>query len=1177
MNRLFRVLRTTLLVVLAVLLLLVFLVLFALNSSTLTSALLERGSQFVPGLSLTEVDGTLVDGLQANIRYATDTIIVSTGRSEVALDYSCLRNRTVCVETLHLALLEINLLPSDEPPPEPEVIELPAIDLPVAVKLPKLQVDQLRVLKDGAELYGLKKLTLDAAAENRIVSINELQATDPFCHYQVQGEVTLNGDYPLAVDVSCTAQNPAFPFTVAKVTANDSLAKLHIVVATTEGALQANLSAKIEPLQPTLPLQVDVQLEQPFTPPGVPADVQIVSANAHGEGTLENILLSADTQLETAQTQGPVTAHFEGEYKPDQLKVSTLTLQHAQGQINSNGILSLAPELHWQGESRILQFNLEPFVEAFPSTLKGRVGHDVRMADGNVMVAAQIQKLTGEVEKRPWQLDGSVNWQNQRLQVSDLRLNQAKNKATVNGFWQADKSRLQVKLAMEQLQELVPSLTGSVIGDLLLTGSLEQPAVKGKLSGSEINLGEQGLQTLIADLDWDSTRDSNNHIHLQADGIQLAPGFQAGGRLQLDGGFKDHQLTLAAEDSRGDKVQLECHGAFGSADVTKLAQKWLGDCGQLTLDVAHPDANQHWDLEQALQIELTDGSNVQLSPWCLRNQVAGGNASLCSKLPLRYQQGQLDEVELVGQQLPLAWAAPWLPEGLGLQGQLQLEASASMKANAALQASASINTDAAAVAIEVGQSQPLKVSLTEVMVSANTDGKQALAQWRLVTDKTGSTQGDVKMELDARTFSGEIQLENILVGPYAKPFLPEAKDEVAATVNGRVALAGSFDDPRINGEIKVSDGLVEMTMLPTPIRALNLDVELNNTRANVDGGFLIAEKEGQIDGFINWEQQPWNSEVHFRSGTLPYRYNDDISVEVAPDIVFSMAPGKASLVGNIHVPKARVYLKELPPSAVSVSPDVEIIKPSEELSKPSDDAPFELSTELMLTLGNDVLFEGFGLNTKVTGKLEVDQGDTGVMQANGVIRLVDGTYKAYGQDLTIREGDLIFIGDVENPQLRFAAVRNRLPDGIVVGIRVTGRARTPKIDLFSEPPMGQQAQFSYLLTGRAPNSESSGDPSQAAAEAALSMALSSQSTNTRQAGEKLGIEDLTITTESTENGSQVGLSGYITPDLMIRYGIGMFDAVNTITLNYRLRKNLFLEFVSGSANGVDLLYSFDRN
>ena len=91
------------------------------------------------------------------------------------------------------------------------------------------------------------------------------------------------------------------------------------------------------------------------------------------------------------------------------------------------------------------------------------------------------------------------------------------------------------------------------------------------------------------------------------------------------------------------------------------------------------------------------------------------------------------------------------------------------------------------------------------------------------------------------------------------------------------------------------------------------------------------------------------------------------------------------------------------------------------------------------------------------------------------------------------------------------------------------------------------------------------------------MALSSQSTNTRQAGEKLGIEDLTITTESTENGSQVGLSGYITPDLMIRYGIGMFDAVNTITLNYRLRKNLFLEFVSGSANGVDLLYSFDRN
>ena len=46
---------------------------------------------------------------------------------------------------------------------------------------------------------------------------------------------------------------------------------------------------------------------------------------------------------------------------------------------------------------------------------------------------------------------------------------------------------------------------------------------------------------------------------------------------------------------------------------------------------------------------------------------------------------------------------------------------------------------------------------------------------------------------------------------------------------------------------------------------------------------------------------------------------------------------------------------------------------------------------------------------------------------------------------------------------------------------------------------------------------------------------------------------------------------------MIRYGVGMFEAVNTITLNYRIRNNLYFEVISGKSNAVDLLWSFDRD
>ena len=54
---------------------------------------------------------------------------------------------------------------------------------------------------------------------------------------------------------------------------------------------------------------------------------------------------------------------------------------------------------------------------------------------------------------------------------------------------------------------------------------------------------------------------------------------------------------------------------------------------------------------------------------------------------------------------------------------------------------------------------------------------------------------------------------------------------------------------------------------------------------------------------------------------------------------------------------------------------------------------------------------------------------------------------------TDTDGDLIFIDDLENPQLRLSATRDNISDNVVVGVRVTGRARAPDITFFSIPEM----------------------------------------------------------------------------------------------------------------------------
>jgi translocation and assembly module TamB len=218
------------------------------------------------------------------------------------------------------------------------------------------------------------------------------------------------------------------------------------------------------------------------------------------------------------------------------------------------------------------------------------------------------------------------------------------------------------------------------------------------------------------------------------------------------------------------------------------------------------------------------------------------------------------------------------------------------------------------------------------------------------------------------------------------------------------------------------------------------------------------------------------------------------------------------------------------------------------------------------------------LETKLRGSLNVSQSSQGILRGDGTLRLEEGRYKIYGQRLLIRVGDIIFVGDIENPQLRLEAVREQTSSEGTVGLRATGPAQNPTIQLFSDPEMADQLKLRFLLTGSVEEQSLEGiDPEVAAAEAALGFILDSQIGGklTRRAGSVLGVENLKISALSGDNGTQLGVSGYLTPKLLVRYGVGVFDSINSLTLQYELRKNLYLEAISSDTHAVDLLWIFD--
>ncbi len=77
----------------------------------------------------------------------------------------------------------------------------------------------------------------------------------------------------------------------------------------------------------------------------------------------------------------------------------------------------------------------------------------------------------------------------------------------------------------------------------------------------------------------------------------------------------------------------------------------------------------------------------------------------------------------------------------------------------------------------------------------------------------------------------------------------------------------------------------------------------------------------------------------------------------------------------------------------------------------------------MVNIGKDVRLDAFGLKARLEGALKVVQDSRG-LGLNGQINIPSGRFHAYGQDLIVRKGQLLFSGPADQPLLNLEAIRN---------------------------------------------------------------------------------------------------------------------------------------------------------
>ncbi len=1047
-----------------------------------------------------------------------------------------------------------------EPPTRdgPLVIEPPTVALPLDMAIEGITLMDA-ALEQGGVTRRLDRLQLAGDLTGQRLSLAQLEVSAPPGRADVSGQVTMTDEWPLnlSFDISANDLHELGQQRLRGVVSG-SLADLGLR-AQASGGVDAELSATAAVLSPDIPWTVSLRSSAVQWPLREEPVARATDLTVSGEGDITNYRLDLATALDGPDIPaGRWQLGLAGD--PEGARIEELKGQLLQGQLGVSGRVGWAPNLSW--DLSLEATGLEP----------GRWRE--ALADTRLSTRAQV---AGAVESDGWRLDAAVasleaSWQQQRLTAS------GSVRRRLDGSWQVDElvarsgdNRLRLDgsvgeqwdltagLALSRLGQLAPELRGRVEGELAVTGERQLPSVQGGLTADGLAWRDLRLNSGELSVQVDRLMQKPSDISLALSGLSRDDAPLGSVALSLSGTRGDHRLELTASglprSMAGDVTVV------GGLDPEGDTVSWTGriDSGRLAL----PDGE--WRLASGAPLSLGLGPlTVDLGRHCWQRD----QARLCLREPATWgPQGRRLVAELAS--FPLQDLDAFLPETTAFEGNLDATISADWPTSERPTVSVSANARQGSVTLSPPDElqEPLVLDYERLDFGVELDPAGAEVRLDLASQELGT--GEARINVDpygeTQAIRGPVRLNGLRLAPL-QSFLP-ALDELAGRVSVDGELSGSLTRPGFNGQIRLADGTVAVSGLSVPITAIAVTANLAGNRARIDGSLRAGKGKAQVSGDIDWADGLSGS-VALTGKGLEFGYLPIVRrLSLDPDLQLSFGAEAIELTGRLGVPSGRFVIGDLPEGSVSVSRDAVMVGDDDQIAEPGG---LTLRSKVNLVLGDDVRFKGMGAEGRLTGALTLRQIGAAGTEANGEIRLVDARYEAYGQKLAVRTGRFVFAGPIGQPRLDIEAVRDT--GEVIAGLRITGSAQQPEVTVFSEPPMAQADALTYLLTGSGPG-KGAGSDQELLAKAAVSLGVFGGDQLGKAMANQLGVEDFRLRASGSGEDTQVRVSGRITPNLVVSYGVGVFRPENTFTARYQLTRRFFLEAVTGLDSALDVFYS----
>lgn len=1052
--------------------------------------------------------------------------------------------------------------PLDSPWP---LASLPQVAMPMPIFVDNLQLSDSQ-LQLGDRTDNFASIHLQGNYIDYLLAVDLLQVTHDYGQITVDGDITLSAHYPMALQVEATIDNiaelPSLSQQTLELNLSGDLQRLQLTAAG-QGHINLALEGEIDLADPELPYQLKLTSEQLMWP----LDAPLYRAQA----------ITLETAGSLSQQQAKVNGHVLTPYHPmlqldaqlshseQTVTISQLAIISDMGNLQALGSVGYGDEIRWDlaitsDSLQLASLTLDNETTLPNTNISGSLISQGSVAAKQWQVAIREAALQGQIDQYPLRVEGDVNlnhlWQ---LNANRLVLHALDAELAISG--NVDQQwALGGQLAIPALNLWHPDASGSINAKITVSGDSQHPELALNVDSRDLSFAGNAVDKTHLTAFYRPLDDHQFALSMNASAIVMPAVEFDSITLGIQGDQAVQQLSLQSE---GDVILDSAIASTFDMDKQQLALS----VNKLNLDsllglvqLNHPIVF-NWD---------NNAQQGNIDPFCWQHQ----HGKLCLNDDVELGKSGDANIQFAGDIGALI--KPLLPVNMSWQGPATLESQLSWAPQQKPQARVDLNFSAGQVLLQTSK-RKLESRYRQLQFNAALDAEQFVLNAQLDAQELAQLNSYVAIGVGPeKPLSGNINIANIDLQALAN-FTPQL-----ATLNGQIdsalQLSGSLSQPQVTGNIDLSRGKLLAAANPTLLDDINIAVRLQGQAASVQGGWTMGNGKANLSGDLDWGGEAFQGNLAVNGDKLAVIQPPMVILDVSPEINITFGPERLDVSGIINVPTGHINIVQLPEGGVAESSDV--VFNDSKASEQQKVNPIAITSKIDIQVGDQLTIDGMGLTGRLQGTLTLRQEAFKPPLLYGDVKVVDGFYKFMGQKLAINTGEVQFIGPIDVPNLNIEAVREIKSEDVIAGVRVTGTPLKPIVTLFSSPTKEQAEILSYIVKGTGFNNNSDSQNNALMMGAALTLgnqlgggAVNNIGSSATGIVEKFGLSNVQL--DANDDG-KVAISGFIGDNLMVKYGIGVFNPGYEMTVRYYLLSQLYLESVSGTVEkSLDIYYNFN--